>query len=50
MNEITDTSALSLLPGSTGYDLIEDRLRASVRATIETLFEEELAEFLGRMC
>jgi len=25
------------------------RLRANVRATIETMFEEELAEFLGRL-
>jgi transposase-like protein len=49
MNEITDSSAFSLLPDSTGYDPIEDRLRATVRATIEAMFEEELAEFLGRM-
>jgi len=31
-----------------GYDPIEDRLQASVRTTIETMFEEELADFLGR--
>ncbi|MDT8856265.1 IS256 family transposase [Paracoccaceae bacterium Fryx2] len=49
MNDITDSSAFSLLPDTTGYDPIEERLRASVRATIETMFEEELAEFLGRM-
>ena len=49
MTEITQNPALSLLSDGAGYDPIEDRLRASVRATIETMFEEELAEFLGRM-
>ena len=49
MTEITQNPALSLLSDAAGYDPIEDRLRASVRATIETMFEEELAEFLGRM-
>lgn len=49
MNEITESSAASPLSAVTGYDLIEDRLRASVRATVETMFEEELAEFLGRL-
>jgi hypothetical protein len=32
-----------------GYDPSEDRLRANVRATIEAMFEEELAGFLGRL-
>jgi len=32
-----------------GYDPIEDRRRANVRATIEAMFEEELAEFLGHL-
>ncbi len=49
MTEITQNPALSLLSDAAGYDPIEGRLRASVRATIETMFEEELAEFLGRM-
>lgn len=49
MTEITQNPALSLLSDAAGYDPIEDRLRASVRATIETMFEEELAEFLGRL-
>ena len=49
MNRITETSAVSLLSNDAGYDPIEDRLRASVRATIETMFEEELADFLGRI-
>jgi transposase-like protein len=49
MNQITETSTVSLLTNEAGYDPIEDRLRASVRATIETMFEEELAEFLGRI-
>jgi transposase-like protein len=49
MKQITETSTVSLLTNEAGYDPIEDRLRASVRATIETMFEEELAEFLGRI-
>ena len=49
MKQNTESSSFSLLPDTTGYDPIEDRLRASVRATIEALFEEELAEFLGRL-
>jgi len=49
MNEKTESSAVSLLTSEIGYDLIEDRLRASVRTTIETKFEEELADFLGRI-
>ena len=49
MNEITDHPTSSLLPDCAGYDPIEDRLRKSVRATIQMMFEEELAEFLGRM-
>ena len=49
MTEITQNPALSLLSDAAGYDPIEDRLRASVRATIETMFEEELADFLGRL-
>ena len=48
MNETTETAALSLLAGEPGYDPIEERLRASVRTTIEAMFEEELAEFIGR--
>ena len=49
MNQITESSAVSLLTNEAGYDPIEDRLRANVRATIEAMFEEELAEFLGRI-
>ncbi len=48
MNEITHTSTPALVSGETGYDPIEDRLRQSIRATIEALFEEELAAFIGR--
>jgi putative transposase len=48
MNETTETAALSLLVGEAGYDPIEDRLRKTVRTTIEAMFEEELAEFIGR--
>ena len=48
MNRNTETSALSLLANEAGYDPIEDRLRENIRATIEAVFEEELAQFLGR--
>jgi hypothetical protein len=49
MNEITESARLSPLANDDGYDPIEDRLRASVRTTIEAMFEEELADFLGRL-
>jgi putative transposase len=49
MNQITETVGFSLLAGEAGFDLIEERLRANVRATIEAVFEEELAGFLGRL-
>ncbi len=49
MTQITDPSAFPLLGSDAGFDPIEDRLRASVRATIEAMFEEELAAFLGRL-
>jgi hypothetical protein len=31
-----------------GKDLIEDRLRANIRGTIDAVFDEELKGFLGR--
>ncbi len=49
MNQITDTASFALLAGEAGFDPIEERLRANVRATIEAVFEEELASFLGRL-
>ena len=49
MNQITESARVSLLANEDGYDPIEDRLRASVRTTIEAMFEEELADFLGRL-
>ncbi len=49
MNQITDTKSFALLAEEAGFDLIEDRRRANVRATIEAVFEEELASFLGRL-
>ena len=48
MTKNTDTSMLALLANEVGYDPIEDRLRQNIRATIEALFEEELAAFIGR--
>ncbi|SPJ24615.1 hypothetical protein PAA8504_02452 [Palleronia abyssalis] len=49
MNQIADSSAFPLPGSDAGFDPIEDRLRASVRATIEAVFDEELATFLGRL-
>jgi transposase-like protein len=49
MNQVTDTLNFPLLGFDAGFDPIEDRLRMNVRATIEAVFEEELAEFLGRL-
>ena len=48
MKQITDTTGPALLEAAGGYDPIEDRLRQNIRATIEALFEEELADFIGR--
>jgi transposase-like protein len=48
MNETTDTTTSALLCGDAGDDPIEDRLRQNIRATIEALFEEELAAVIGR--
>ncbi|GEM_PF-1771622 len=49
MNQITDTSAFSLLACDEGFDPVEDRLRANIRGTIEAVFNEELDGFLGRL-
>ncbi|MFV0293540.1 MAG: IS256 family transposase, partial [Paracoccus sp. (in: a-proteobacteria)] len=49
MNQMTDTSCFSLLAGEAGLDPIDERLRTKVCATIEAVFEEELASFLSRL-
>ena len=49
MTEAADTAMPAPLLGAAGGDPIEDRLRETVRATIEALFDEELAAFLGRI-
>jgi putative transposase len=49
MNQNTDTASFALLAGEAGFDPIEERLRTNVRATIQAVFEEELASFLGRL-
>jgi putative transposase len=49
MNQVTDTASFALLAGEAGFDPIEERLRTNVRATIEAVFEEELASFPGRL-
>ena len=43
MNQITASASFALQPDEAGFDPIEDRLRVNVRATIEAVFEEELA-------
>ena len=48
MTDVTEGGALALSANEEGYDPIEDRLRAVVRQTIETMFEEELADALCR--
>jgi putative transposase len=48
MTQSTETAMPALLGNDAGFDPIEDRLRQNIRATIEALFEEELAAFLGR--
>ena len=48
MTEFIEDNLLALLAHEDGYDPIEDRLRAMVRHTIVAMFEEELAEALGR--
>ncbi len=49
MTETADTVMPALLLRDPGSDPIEDRLRETVRATVETLFDEERAGFLGRI-
>lgn len=49
MNQTTELASVSPLTDEASFDPIEDRLRAGVRVTIEAMFEEELAEFLGRL-
>ena len=49
MNQITATESFAPQADEVGFDPIEDRLRVNVRATIEAVFEEELAAFLGRL-
>ena len=49
MTEATEGSRLGLLACEEGCDPIEERLRATLRATIEAVFDEELDAFLGRV-
>jgi transposase-like protein len=49
MNRMTDTAGLARLAGEARFDPIEERLRMNVRATMEAVFEEALAGFLGRL-
>jgi hypothetical protein len=49
MTKTTDTAIPAPQPDDAGCDPIEDRLRETVRATIEALFDEEFAAYLGRI-
>lgn len=49
MTKTTDPAIPAPLLGDPDYDPIEDRLRATVRVTIEALFDEELDAYLGRI-
>jgi putative transposase len=49
MNQDYRHRELALPAGEVGFDPIEERLRTNVRATIEAVFEEELASFPGRL-
>ncbi len=49
MTQNTDTASFALLAHEAGFDPIEERLRMNIRATIEAVFEEELASFLGSL-
>jgi len=49
MTKTTDTAIPAPHLCDAGCDPIEDRLRATVRATIEALFDEELDAYLGRI-
>ncbi len=49
MKQTTFSTELSPEAFDGGLDPIEDRLRSSIRGTIEAVFEEELSEFLGRL-
>ena len=49
MTNTTETGTILLLACEDGFDPIEDRLRTNIRMTIETVFQEELDGFLGRL-
>lgn len=49
MGVLTGEAGLSLLACEEGCDPIEDRLRGSIRTTIEAVVEEELDAFPGRL-
>ena len=48
MKNNIETFTLSLLANEAGYDPIEDRRRATIRATIAAVFEAERDAFPGR--
>jgi hypothetical protein len=49
MKQLIEPARLALLAGEAALDPIEERLRMNVRATMEAVFEEELAGFPGRL-
>ncbi len=48
MNRNAEASSPALLAVAGDYDPFEVRLRENVRGTIDAMFEEELAEYIGR--
>jgi hypothetical protein len=49
VKQLIEPAPLALLAGAAGFDPIKARLRMNVRATVEAVFEEELAGFPGRL-
>jgi len=43
VKQLIEPARLALLAGAAGFDPMEERLRMNVRATMEAVFEEELA-------
>jgi hypothetical protein len=43
VKQLIEPARLALLAGAAGFDPIEERPRMNVRATMEAVFEEELA-------
>jgi hypothetical protein len=49
VSRIIETASFARLARVARFDPIEEPLLANVRATIEAVFKEDLASFLGRL-